>query len=457
MCGIAGIVAGRRLPPNFQAAIAAMGAALQHRGPDGANDVAGEHFAMAMRRLSIIDLETGLQPIYNEDRSLVLVCNGEIYNHVELRRELEQRGHTFSTNSDCEPILHLYEEQGDRCVHALRGMFAFALYDYKKQRMLLARDRMGEKPLYLVEKGSSIVFASELKALISEGVVPFTLSPDAVNAYFHFGYVPEPLCAVRGVRKLPAGHMLAIEVNPWRCTQKRYWKLDDAPPLDGDPAELIRAELEKISEIVVRADVPVGIALSGGLDSGVVATLRASKYSGTLQGVTLGCAGQPRQDERQHAREVAQHLKIPLHEVELHVEDVVDALPTIAWHCDEPIDDIAAPAYYFTMQRARDEGLRVMLSGHGGDELVWGYGWVRDAVHATKRKRRARLSPHNSWLEYVELQTPPWSYTGGLRWLKEWAGLRTGLRQRALDFASPIDRPVFYDLTAEFQAATAVG
>ena len=457
MCGIAGIVAGRRLPPNFQAAIAAMGAALQHRGPDGANDVAGDHFAMAMRRLSIIDLEGGLQPLYNEDRSLVLICNGEIYNHVELRRSLEERGHTFSTHSDCEPILHLYEEQGDRCVHALRGMFAFALYDYKKQRMLLARDRMGEKPLYLVEKGSSVVFASELKALISEGVVPFTLDPDAVSAYFHFGYVPEPLCAVRGVRKLPAGHVLAIEVDPWRCTQKRYWKIDDAPPLDGDPATLIREELETISEIVVRSDVPVGVALSSGLDSSVVATLTSRKYPGTMQAVTLGYAGFPRQDERDEARELAQYLKMPLHEVELRVEDVVDSLPDIQWHSDDPIGDIAGPAYYFTMQRASQEGLHVMLSGHGGDELFWGYGWVRDAVHATKRKRNARLSRRGSLRDYVDFSLPPVSYTGGIRWLKDWGGLRAGLRQRAADFSSPVDRPVFYDLAPEFQAAAEVG
>jgi asparagine synthase (glutamine-hydrolysing) len=457
MCGIAGIVAQRRLPANVQSAIAAMGEALQHRGPDGASSVSGDHFAMASRRLSIIDLQNGGQPIFNEDRSLALICNGEIYNHLALRRELEGRGHSFSTHSDCETILHLYEEQGDRCVQALRGMFAFALWDYRKQRLLLARDRMGEKPLYLVEKSASIVFASELKALLAEGVVSFALDPDAVNAYFHFGYVPEPMCAVRGVRKLPAGHVLAIEIDPWKCTQKRYWKLDDAQPLEGDPATLIRAELESVSEIIVRSDVPVGVALSGGVDSSVIATLAARKYRGTLQAVTLGYAGHPRQDERKYAREVAQHLKIPLHEVELHVEDVVKALPAIIWHCDDPIGDVAAPTYYFTMKRARDEGLPVMLSGHGGDELFWGYAWMRKAVHATKRKRNARLSRRSSWPDYLEVSRPPFSYTGAARWLKDWAGLRGELRQRAADFASPVDRPVFYDLTSEFQAAAEVG
>jgi asparagine synthase (glutamine-hydrolysing) len=457
MCGIAGIAVRRRLSSDYRNAVTAMGAALAHRGPDGSGEIVGDHFALAMRRLSIIDVAGGAQPLYNEDRSVVLVCNGEIYNHVELRSALEGRGHRFATHSDAEAILHLYEDHGDRCVNALRGMFAFALYDYKKQRLLLARDRLGEKPLYLVETPNGVVFASELKALLAEGLVPFVLDPSAVNAYFHLGYVPEALCAVQGVRKLPAGHVLSIDVDPWRCTQKRYWKLDDAPPLDGDPATLIRKELEAVSDIIVRSDVPVGVALSGGLDSSVVAALAAKKYPGTLQAVSLGYAGHPRQDERNEARELAAYLKVPLHEVELTVEEVVDALPDLQWHCDDPIGDIAAPAYYFTMQRARDEGLRVMLTGHGGDELFWGYDWVRRAVHATQRKWRARLGTRSNWREYVELSYPPFSYTGGMRWLIDWAGLRSGMRQRAADLSGPPERPVFYDLTPEFQAAMEVG
>ena len=297
MCGIAGIVARRPLSPDNREALTALSLKLAHRGPDGAGQFFGDHVALASRRLSVIDLEGGAQPLYNEDRSLALICNGEIYNHVELRRALESRGHTFATHSDCEAILHLYEEQGERCVHALRGMFAFALWDSRKRRLLLARDRMGEKPLYLVESQGTVVFASELKVLVAQGVVPFRLDPSAVSAYFHFSYVPDSFCAVQGVRKLPPGHTLTIDVDPWKCTQKRYWKLDDAQPLDGDPATLIREELERISEIIVRSDVPVGVALSGGLDSSAVATLAAKRYPGTLQAVTVGYAGFPRQDE----------------------------------------------------------------------------------------------------------------------------------------------------------------
>jgi asparagine synthase (glutamine-hydrolysing) len=236
-------------------------------------------------------------------------------------------------------------------------------------------------------------------------------------------------------------------------TQRRYWSIGDAPPLDDNPGERIREELDRVSELVVRSDVPVGVALSGGIDSSVVASIAAKKYRGTLHAVTLGYAGYPRQDERAGAREVAQHLKIPIHEIDLHVEDVADALPAITWHCDDPLGDIAKPAYYFTMQRARNEGLRVMLTGHGGDELFWGYPWVRQAVHATERKQRSRSKAGARWRDYFNVSLPPYSYTGGLRWIESFAGLRNAFRQRATDLDSPMDRMVFYDLTPGFQAA----
>jgi asparagine synthase (glutamine-hydrolysing) len=455
MCGIAGIISKGVLRPEQAGAVFAMTSALAHRGPDGQGYIRADHVAIGVRRLSINDVQGGSQPLYNEDKSLALVCNGEIYNHVELRRELQERGHRFATRNDCESILHLYEEAGDQCVHSLRGMYAFALWDRTKRRVLLARDRMAEKPLYLVETPTSIVFASELKALISTGVVPFDLDPNAIHLYFHYGYVPEPLCIVQNVRKLPAAHLMTVDVNRWQIRQRRYWRAADAPPLDGDPAELIRTELERIGELVVRSDVPVGVALSGGLDSSVVATLAARKYPGTLQAVTLGYAGHPRQDERKDARALADHLQIPTHEIELHAEDVARTLPEIAWHCDDPVADIAAPSYYYIMQRARDEGLRVMLDGQGGDELFWGYGWVRDAVRATERKQRLRLNGSSAWREYLQVARPPYSYTGGMRWLKEGAGLRAGIRQRAADLASPSGRMVFYDLTPGFQTAMA--
>ncbi|MGB8507357.1 MAG: hypothetical protein WCD76_03050, partial [Pyrinomonadaceae bacterium] len=261
MCGISGIVSRQKVTPEEVSRVAAMSRALIHRGPDGAGEFRAQHVAFAARRLSIIDLEGGAQPLYNEDRSLALVANGEIYNHVELRRRLEALGHRFATGSDCESILHAYAEYGADCVRHLRGMFAFAIWDEARGRVLLARDAMGEKPLYLYERDGSLVFASEMKALLRSGRVPFELDPAAVNLYFHYQYVPEPRTAIKGVRKLNAAHLLVIDVEPWRVEERCYWRMEDAPPIEGDAPALIRDELETVSELVTRADVPVGVAL----------------------------------------------------------------------------------------------------------------------------------------------------------------------------------------------------
>jgi asparagine synthase (glutamine-hydrolysing) len=253
------------MTPDDIACVRTTNLRLTHRGPDGAGEFQDQHVLLAMRRLSIIDLKTGWQPLYNEDRSLALVCNGEIYNFVELRERLESLGHRFTTNSDCETILHLYEEHGRDCVQHLRGMFAFALYDTKRKRLIVARDRMGEKPVYVYETDGRVFFASEMKAMLASGLVPFELDPGAINLYFHYQYVPEPLTPLKGVRKLDAACLLTIDVDPWRVEEHRYWRMEDAPPLEGDPAKLIREQLDTVGEIVIRSDVPVGISLSGGL------------------------------------------------------------------------------------------------------------------------------------------------------------------------------------------------
>src|SRR5688572_22723562 len=302
MCGIAGLVSRKPLTPEEIARVRTVNERLAHRGPDGAGEYLDDHVALAMRRLSIIDLSGGWQPLYNEDRSLVLIANGEIYNFVELRQQLESLGHPFSTGSDCETILHLYEEHGTNCVQYLRGMFGFALWDEKRQRLMLARDRMGEKPLYIYESDGQLLFASEMKALLASGMVPFALDPRAIDLYFHYQYVPEPLTPLKGVRKLDAGHILEVDVADWRVSNKRYWSMEDAPPLAGDPATLIREELETVSEIVIRSDVPVGVALSGGLDSSAIAALAARKYAGRIEAFSVGYPGRPESDERNLAR-----------------------------------------------------------------------------------------------------------------------------------------------------------
>src|SRR4051794_24473672 len=316
MCGIAGIVSKRPIQPEETAAVGRMNGRLRHRGPDGEGFFTGTNLALAMRRLSIIDLAGAWQPIYNEDRSLAIVANGEIYNYVELRRQLESRGHQLSTDGDIETILHLYEEYGLDCVQHLRGMFAFALWDSKRRRLVVARDRMGEKPLYLFENDGRLIFASEMKALVSSGLVPFELDPKAVDLYFHYQYVPEPLTPIKGVRKLDAAHLLTVEVDDWRIEEKCYWRMEDAEPLSGDPTTVIREQLETASELVIRADAPVGVALSGGLDSTAIAALAARKYPGTMHAFSVGYPGRPPYDERADAKALADHLEMPFHDIE---------------------------------------------------------------------------------------------------------------------------------------------
>lgn len=455
MCGIVGIISRAPISAHDAGLVARMNRLQVHRGPDGDGLFQSTHVAMGMRRLSIIDLETGGQPLYSEDRSIALVANGEIYNHVELRRELERHGHHFATGSDCETILHAYEQYGDSCVDHLRGMFAFAIWDNNRRRVLLARDRMGEKPLYLLRQADRIVFASELKALVGAGVAPFELDPVAITHYFHYGFVPEPLVAVRNVEKLPAASILAIDVDRWAFTERLYWRLEDAPPIESEPVSTIRQELERISEIVIRADVPVGISLSAGLDSSAVAALVARKAPGTIHAITVGYSGRPHQDERHEARALADHLAMPFHEIEVSAREMVDAFPRVVFDRDDPIGDISGMGYYSVFKRARELGIPVMLAGAGADELFWGYDWVRESVSKSERKRSLLNGGARVGIfDYARVRRPPYSYTGGIRWLSALGGLRDGWRQYWRDLRGRRDQLIFYEQTPHFAAAS---
>lgn len=393
MCGISGVISKSIHLSNGQESLANMLAALVHRGPDGQGEYTDKHVAMGMRRLSIIDLEGGWQPLYNEDKSLVLIMNGEIYNFIELTVALKMRGHTFSTHSDGEVILHLYEEEGIDCLHHLRGMFAFALLDIKQGRVFIVRDRMGEKPLYLHETADSIYFSSEMKALLSAGCVLFELDPVAVNDYFHYQYVPEPKTPLKAVRKLPRAHYLKIELAEWKVEQHKYWDMEAVAPVEGDPVELVRNELDQICELLIRADVPVGMALSGGLDSSAIAALAAKKYPGTMHAFSVGYPGRPPNDERNDAKALADLLEMPFHEIELETVDLVNNFEKLNFHRDDPIADISGFGYFSVSKIARENGVPVLLQGQGGDEVFWGYQWVKDAAEATDNKIRGGGEP----------------------------------------------------------------
>jgi len=387
MCGIAGIIS-RKVDNNHPDAVAKMLEGLVHRGPDGQGEHADGRVVMGMRRLSIIDLEGGWQPLYNEDKSLVMVMNGEIYNYIELTDKLKRRGHVFATHSDAEVILHLYEEEGIESLRHLRGMFAFALFDKPQDKLFLVRDRMGEKPLYLHETSESIRFSSEMKSLLSGGGVPFELDPPAVNDLFHYQYVPEPKTPLKAVRKLPRAHYLEVSLADWKIEQREYWDFEGLPPVEGSPAELVRNELDRACELLIRADVPVGVALSGGLDSSAIAAFAAKKYPGTMHAFSVGYPNRPANDERTDAKVLADMLEMPFHEIELETADLVKNFEKMNFHRDDPIADISGFGYYSVSKVAREHGIPVLLQGQGGDEVFWGYEWVKDAIAATDEQLR---------------------------------------------------------------------
>ncbi|QDA55866.1 asparagine synthase (glutamine-hydrolyzing) [Thermomonas aquatica] len=389
MCGIAGAFHSDRLSVPAIRAVRRMQGALARRGPDGEGWFQDRRVALAHRRLSIIDLSGGAQPLCGQDPAVVAIVNGEIYNYIELRQELVAAGAGLRTRSDSEVMPFLYEREGDAFVHRLRGAYAAAIWDGRRQRLLLLRDRLGEKPLlYAAGDDGTVYFASEIAALVASGTIPVEPDPEAINRYFHFRFVPEPATPLRGVRKLQAGHLLALSPeSPWPVPQ-RYWNVSAVPSLSGNPVEIVRADLEDIGRIIVRSDVPVGVALSGGLDSSVVASLAARYSAQQVTAFSVGYEGRPAYDERRDAGAFAAHLGIGMVEVELAAGDVVSGFEGLVADMGEPIADAAGSSYRAVMRAARDAGVKVMFQGQGADELFWSYGWMRQAL-AENRAREA--------------------------------------------------------------------
>ncbi|HEX3126062.1 MAG TPA: asparagine synthase (glutamine-hydrolyzing) [Thermoanaerobaculia bacterium] len=344
---------------------------LHHRGPDDEGFHLSGPLGLAHARLSIIDLNGGHQPIFNEDRSVAVICNGEIYNHRELRRGLERRGHRFATGSDTEVIAHLYEELGAGCVEKLAGMFALAVADFRGGKLLLARDRVGKKPLYIADDGRRLGFASELKSLTNAGLAGAEIDPEALDLYLCFGYVPTPWTIFRGARKLPAGHLAVVSAEGMRV--ERYWDVDMRPE-EGDERRLVE-ELEALLSDAVEArlesDVPLGAFLSGGIDSGTIVSFMGEAMDRPVMTHTVGFSDRGT-DEREDAAAVARALGTDHVATEVHT-DLADVLPRIAWHLDEPFaDPSSVPTWYVSRETRRR--VTVALSGDGGDELFAGYG-----------------------------------------------------------------------------------
>ncbi len=452
MCGIFGIIRPCGLSVADRWLMRRMSDTMGHRGPDGEGFAIEHAAAIGMRRLAIIDTEGGWQPFWNEDRSVAVVANGEIYNFVELRRQLESRGHRFTSESDCETIVHLYEEYGDECVQRLRGMFAFAILDLRSGILILGRDRMGEKPLLIAEQGDSLVFCSELNGLVGAGAVPFELDGNAINMYMHWGFIPEPLSPIVGIRKLPAGSLLRVDLNTGKRSERVYWRMEDAPPIEGDPIELIREELRTIGTITMRSDVPIGIGLSSGIDSSAIAVMAKTHASQPVSAFSVGYEGRSWQDETGPAEEFARFLGLPFHKVLLSVDRVVREFPEVCLRRDEPIVDIAGSNIFALMRLAKDHDVPVLLSGQGADEIFWGYKWARDAVDASERKAR-RLRGSAGFLDYMRPTLPPLSLFGLANWLESLAGFRSGIAAWRDDVRTPPHQLVFWNQRWEYKSA----
>jgi asparagine synthase (glutamine-hydrolysing) len=399
MCGIAGRFNFDPARPVDSQVLAGMTEAIAHRGPDAAGYFMAPGVGLGHRRLSIIDLATGDQPLGNEDGTVQVIFNGEIYNFADIRRELISLGHQFRTHSDTEVIVHGYEQWGARCVDRFRGMFAFAVYDARERRLMLARDRLGVKPLYYAElPGAGVVFGSEIKALLQDPDVPRDWRPEAIDAYLTLLYIPAPGTIYSAIRKLPPAHVLIAERG--RVRTERYWDLPFTG--DGDPGredaylEELDAQLRDAVRLRLISDVPLGAFLSGGIDSSTVVSYMKETSASAPVTIAVGFE-QPDFDEVEHARTVAQHLECEFHALTASPE-IEALLPKLAWHFDEPFaDSSAVPTYY--VSRAARQLLTVALSGDGGDEL-WG-GYAHHRVEHAEHRARAALGPARhvaSWL-----------------------------------------------------------
>lgn len=408
MCGIAGAVWSRETLAVSPETLQRMVARLRHRGPDDAGtyfsgprgegsgpreETAATHAsstrcALGHRRLSIIDLGTGHQPLSNEDGSVWVVFNGEIYNYRELREELVARGHRFSTGTDTEVIVHLYEEQGPDCVHQLRGMFAFALWDERRGRLMLSRDRLGQKPLFYRHDPGRLLFASELKSLLEVPGLPREVDPQSIDLFLTYQYVPHPRSILKGFQKLPPAHTAVYEND--QLTLTRYWRApytllspDNSSPqtdsslcTDGEPRSeeswkrALRETLTEAVRLRMRSDVPIGAFLSGGIDSTIIAGLMQSLSETPIHTFSIGFPVKEF-DESAYAREAAAHLGTEHHEYVVN-PSALEMLPRLIWHYDEPFGDSSAiPTTY--LSEVTRQVVTVALSGDGGDELFVGY------------------------------------------------------------------------------------
>jgi asparagine synthase (glutamine-hydrolysing) len=407
MCGIAGKIAVRAGGAAVNAdVVRGMMSLIVHRGPDDDGIYVDERAVLGHRRLSIIDLSTGKQPISNEDGTVWVVYNGEIYNFPELRKQLLAKGHVLKTHTDTEVIVHLYEDYGEQCVTKLRGMFAFALWDARKKKLLLARDRVGIKPLYFIRTSDSLLFASEIKAFRADPSVQLEVNQQAIDTFLTFLYVPGSETLFRNVQKLDPGHYLVMQDGEVKISP--YWDLEFTAPRSNRHFRDAVAELKELLKQTVRehmiSDVPVGVLLSGGVDSTALLSFAIHETQKKVSSFTIGFEDRNFADERPFAKIAAQEFGSEHHEMTITAKDFLEFLPKYVWHMEEPVCEPPAVALYYVTKLASAH-VKVLLSGEGGDEAFAGYQNYRNIV----------------WLERLRLIGQPWTRVA--------AGVFSGLGQ----------------------------
>ncbi len=377
MCGICGVIQLNGSPrrPIEQHVLDRMTDAMVHRGPSDRGTILEDGVAIGCRRLSIVDLEGGHQPFGNEDGSIWAAQNGELFNHEILRRDMQDRGHAFRSRCDTEIIPHLYEEYGTAFPERLRGMFGITLWDRRRRRAVVVRDRLGIKPVYYAVVGDLLVYASELKSLLASGLVPDELDHEAIDAYLGLGFFPAPATPLKHVRKLPPGHRIVVEDGAYRIEQWWAYPEPDWTGSSRDPqeqAEALLAQLDEAVRIRLMADVPLGAMLSGGLDSSLIVALMARHTTGSVKTFAVGFRGEGAVSELADARRVAQSVGAEHHELELSMDDQQVDLADLSWFMDEPIADLSALGF-LALSGLAVQHVTVALSGQGADELLGGY------------------------------------------------------------------------------------
>lgn len=410
MCGIFGVVTRHTLDIPDQRLLDRMSQVQTHRGPDDYGFYRSEGIALGMRRLSIIDLAGGHQPISNEDGSVWVVCNGEIYNFRELRAMLEAKGHRFHCGSDTEVLVHLYEEEGLDLFKHLRGMFGIALWDTRRSRLILGRDRLGKKPLYIRKEPGRVLFASELKSILQDEKVPRRLNHLALHEYLALGYVPAPMTLLEGIEKLLPGHYVVIEGG--RVEDHEYWDLHTntiESCSEGEWVERVREKFVESVRIRMVSDVPLGAFLSGGIDSSAIVAAMARSSAQPVKTYSIGFDGEDSYyNELPYAQIVAKAYGTDHHEIIVRPQ-VADLLPKLIWHLDEPIADSAILTTYLVSDLAC-QSVKVILSGVGGDEFFGGY--RRYLGDELARYYRAIPGFARSWLRFVLSNLPQDRHSG---------------------------------------------